>query len=280
MIIIANSIPSNTEWIAVDNGNIINRAITDSINPYYNTRREISHMIRLQLPSDFFKPRPEHIYFYGVGCDNSTNKQIIEASLTSQFRARVTVDDFVMGVAHSMLGRDEGIACVLGSMSAAGLYDGQGFISMSPSYGVLLGDEGSELYMGIKFAADCLRNFTPVSLKQEFYKEYNIDDDKMIMMLYHKPSTIKTARSFWQFLLHHRDNAYVAQLINHSIETYFRRILLPLSPTADTRVSFVGSVAHKMSPLIYQEASKHNLNIHAIAQSPIEGLIRYHCHML
>ena len=68
MKIIAESSTTKTEWSLVDGSKIVEHAVTDGLNPFFLTRREISHSIRLNLPKAFFKRRWDHVYFYGAGC--------------------------------------------------------------------------------------------------------------------------------------------------------------------------------------------------------------------
>ena len=75
MKIIADSSSTRTEWAIIDNGKIVEHAFTSGLNPYFHTRREISHVIRLELPEMFFRRRWEHVFFYGAGCANPEKNQ-------------------------------------------------------------------------------------------------------------------------------------------------------------------------------------------------------------
>ena len=71
MLVIADSSSTRTEWTLVEKGKVIEHATTGGLNPYFQTRREISHSIRLELPESFFKKRWDHVYYYGAGCANA-----------------------------------------------------------------------------------------------------------------------------------------------------------------------------------------------------------------
>ena len=66
MKIIADSSASRTEWALVDGATVVEHAFTKGLNPFFHTRRDISHSIRLELPEAFFKRRWERIHFYGA----------------------------------------------------------------------------------------------------------------------------------------------------------------------------------------------------------------------
>ena len=68
MNIIAESSSTRTEWVIVDGSDIIEHAFTSGLNPYFQSRREISHSIRLELPEAFFRRRWNHVYLYCAGC--------------------------------------------------------------------------------------------------------------------------------------------------------------------------------------------------------------------
>ena len=117
MKIIADSSASRTEWTLVDGMTVVEHAFTKGLNPFFNTRRDISHTIRLELPDAFFKRRWDHIHFYGAGCSSSDKKKIVEASLVAQFKTPVTVESDLLGAARGLLLNEPGIACILGSGS-------------------------------------------------------------------------------------------------------------------------------------------------------------------
>ncbi|MBR6431578.1 MAG: hypothetical protein IKS64_01890, partial [Muribaculaceae bacterium] len=57
MTVIAESSSTRTEWTLIDDNEVVEHAFTVGLNPYFQTRREISHSIRLELPETFFKRR-------------------------------------------------------------------------------------------------------------------------------------------------------------------------------------------------------------------------------
>ena len=84
--VIAESTSTHSEWSLIDGNNVVAHAIISGINPYFQTRREISHIIRLELPRDFFKRRWDRVMFYGAGCSTPERKKIVELSLVAQFK--------------------------------------------------------------------------------------------------------------------------------------------------------------------------------------------------
>ena len=90
MKIIADSSTTRTEWVLVDGDKVVERAFTSGMNPYFQTRREISHCIRLELPDSFFRRRWDHVHFYGAGCATADKSKVMSSSLVAQFKTPVT----------------------------------------------------------------------------------------------------------------------------------------------------------------------------------------------
>lgn len=65
MKLIAESGSTRTEWALVEDNRLIQRAFTEGLNPFFQTRREISRSVRLGLPEHFFKRKLEQVYYYG-----------------------------------------------------------------------------------------------------------------------------------------------------------------------------------------------------------------------
>lgn len=55
MKLIAESGSTRTEWALVEDNRLIQRAFTEGLNPFFQTRREISRSVRLGLPEHFSK---------------------------------------------------------------------------------------------------------------------------------------------------------------------------------------------------------------------------------
>ena len=55
MKLIAESGSTRTEWALVEDNHLIQRVFTEGLNPFFQTRREISRSVRLGLPDIFFK---------------------------------------------------------------------------------------------------------------------------------------------------------------------------------------------------------------------------------
>lgn len=84
MKLIAESGSTRTEWALVEDNHLVQRVFTEGLNPFFQTRREISRSVRLGLPESFFKKKLDQVYYYGAGCSSYEKKNILGASLVAQ----------------------------------------------------------------------------------------------------------------------------------------------------------------------------------------------------
>lgn len=275
MIIIADSSASRTEWVLVEEGAVIEHAFTKGLNPFFQTRREISHSIRLELPDAFLKRRWEHIYFYGAGCSSADKKKIVEASLVAQFKTPVTVESDLLGAARGLLINEPGIACILGSGSNSCYYDGKEIVKNVRSLGFVLGDEGSASYIGKRFVSDCLKDIAPEQLRNSFYEYINKTPDEIMASVYDNSLPGNTLSVYSRFLMDKLDQDYVYSIISSSLDEFFKRNIVQYD-YHDKMVCFVGSNACAYSGILHEVAEKYGIIIKKILPSSIPGLVKYH----
>lgn len=275
MKIIADSSASRTEWALVDGATVVEHAFTKGLNPFFHTRRDISHSIRLELPEAFFKRRWERIHFYGAGCMSPEKKKIVEASLVAQFKTPVTVESDLLGAARGLLINEAGIACILGSGSNSCYYDGRAIVKNVRSLGYILGDEGSAAYIGKRFLSDCLKDIAPAQLVNDFFEYINLSPDEIMSAIYDHSLPSNTLSVYSRFLMDKLDQDYVYRLVRHAIDAFFRRNVLQYDYEGKT-VCFIGSNACAYSGVLTEVADSYNIKIKKIAPSSMPGLVKYH----
>ena len=273
--VIAESSSTRTEWALVQGDKIIEHAYTEGLNPFFQTRREISHIIRLGLPLEFFKRRWSHVYYYGAGCSNPEKNKIVESSLVAQFKTPVTVDSDLVGATRGLLVHEPGLACILGTGSNSCLYDGNQIIKHVRSGGYILGDEGSGAAMGRLFIGDLLKGFVPSDIRDSFVEKFNLNVDLLMDEVYNNPHANRNLRNYGVFLSEHLQNEYVYQLVFNEISRFFERTILQYDYQSYA-INFVGSVACQFSEVLLSVASKYGANIKKIVRASMPGLVIYH----
>ena len=275
MKIIADSSASRTEWVLVDGNTVVEHAFTKGLNPFFQSRRDISHSIRLELPEAFLKKRWEHIYFYGAGCANTDKKKIVEASLVAQFKTPVTVESDLLGAARGLLINEPRIACILGSGSNSCYYDGKQIVKNVRSLGFVLGDEGSASYIGKRFVSDCLKDIAPEQLRNSFYEYINKTPDEIMTSIYENTLPGNMLSVYSRFLMDKLEMDYVYDIVYSSINDFFTRNVAQYN-YRDLNVCFVGSNACAYSGVLNEVAKKVGINIRKILPSSVPGLVHYH----
>ena len=276
LTVIAESSSTRTEWTLVDGGEVVEHAFTIGLNPYFQTRREISHSIRLELPETFFKRRWNHVFYYGAGCSNAEKIKVVESSLVAQFKTPVTVMSDLLGAARGLLVHEPGLACILGTGSNSCLYDGEDIQRNVRSLGFILGDEGSGSALGRIFLGDALKGVAPANLTQAFFEKFQVTVDDIMDSVYSNASANRNLSTYSFFLSEHLDNDYVVSLIDREFTRFFERNVCQYDAYDKLPVAFVGSVATIYSELLLDVAQRYGVHVQKIVRSSMPGLVTYH----
>jgi len=275
VILLAESGSTKTEWCLVDRDGIAEHFLSDGINPFFQTRKEISRLVRLQLPQIFFRAKINNIYFYGAGCSSIEKKNVVKASLEAQFKTPSVIESDLLGSARALFQDEAGIACILGTGSNSCFYDGENIIKNVKSLGYILGDEGSGASLGKVFLSDCLKGLAPKELIEPFYKKYKIDPDEIMDYVYSKPFPNRLLSVLSFFLYEYLEHPYVNNLVRRNLRSFFERNILQYEYT-EFPIRFVGSVAKMYSFILREIAQEIGIYIDVIIENPIKGLIEYH----
>ena len=275
MIVIGESSSTRTEWTIVDGAEVVEHAFTTGLNPYFQTRRELSHSIRLELPEAFFRRRWDHVYFYGAGCANKEKNKIMESSLVAQFRTPVTVESDLLGAARGLLVRKAGLACILGTGSNSCYYDGEEIVKNVPPLGYILGDEGSNAYMGKIFIADVLKGIAPAGLRRAFLETYNVNQNMLMDEVYTNALPSRSLARFAPFLSENIDDPYVYNLVYEGFMKFFNRNIIAYD-YKNNPLCFVGSTAVTFHTILEKAAEDFGVKIDKVIPNSMPGLVEYH----
>lgn len=276
--VIADSSSTRTEWTLADGNTVLTHAVTTGLNPVFLSRREISHVIRLELPKEFFQRRWDQIYFYGAGCSSPDKIKMVEASLVAQFKTPATVESDLLGAARGLLIGQPGLACILGTGSNSCYYDGKRIVKNVRSGGFILGDEGGGSALGRIFLSDLIKDLAPRELIDEFMETRNETIDTIMDAVYSNPYANRNLRNYSLFLAEHMDNEYVQQLVTDELCRFFERHICQYD-CRDLPVCFVGTIATKFSEILLQVAERYEVNVKKIVSNSMPGLVSYHSQM-
>lgn len=275
MKLIAESGSTRTEWVLVEDNNLIQRAFIEGLNPFFQTRREISRSVRLGLPELFFKKKLEQVYFYGAGCSSHEKRNILGASLVAQFKTPIQVESDLLAAARGLFKCEAGIACILGTGSNSCFYDGKIISKNVKAGGYILGDEGSGAVMGKYFLSDVLKGLAPKDITSDFYDKFRINANEVMESVYNRPFPNRFLATISYFLADYLDDDYVYSLITNNLRSFFTRNVCQYDYLSYP-VRFVGSLAYHYADLLREIAREFGINLEVIEETSINGLIEYH----
>lgn len=275
MKLIAESGSTRTEWALVEDNHLVQRVFTEGLNPFFQTRREISRSVRLGLPESFFKKKLDQVYYYGAGCSSYEKKNILGASLVAQFKTPIQVESDLLAAARGLFKCESGIACILGTGSNSCFYDGKIVVKNVKAAGYILGDEGSGAVLGKLFLADLLKGLAPKELASEFHEKFRIFANDVMESVYNLPFPNRFLGTIAYFLGDYMDNEYVYNLLTNNLRSFFNRSVCQYD-YMNYPIRFVGSLAYAYSDTLRKVAREFGVEIDVIEETPMNGLIEFH----
>lgn len=275
MKLIAESGSTRTEWALVEDNHLVQRVFTEGLNPFFQTRREISRSVRLGLPESFFKKKLDQVYYYGAGCSSYEKKNILGASLVAQFKTPIQVESDLLAAARGLFKCEAGIACILGTGSNSCFYDGKIIVKNVKAAGYILGDEGSGAVLGKLFLADLLKGLAPKELANEFHEKFRILVNDVMESVYNLPFPNRFLGTIAYFLGDYMDNEYVYNLLTNNLRSFFNRNVCQYD-YINYPIRFVGSLAYAYPDILQEVAQEFGVEIDVIEETPMNGLIEFH----
>lgn len=275
MKLIAESGSTRTEWALVEDNHLVQRVFTEGLNPFFQTRREISRSVRLGLPESFFKKKLDQVYYYGAGCSSYEKKNILGASLVAQLKTPIQVESDLLAAARGLFKCEAGIACILGTGSNSCFYDGKIIVKNVKAAGYILGDEGSGAVLGKLFLADLLKGLAPKELANEFHEKFRISVNDVMESVYNLPFPNRFLGTIAYFLGDYMDNEYVYNLLTNNLRSFFNRNICQYD-YINYPIRFVGSLAYAYPDILQEVAQEFGVEIDVIEETPMNGLIEFH----
>lgn len=275
MKIIADSGSTKTDWCLVNGEKVMLRITTQGINPYYQTDEQITTLLRDELLRVMGEQQAELVsalHFYGAGI-RPEMRQRMQTLLTPMFSAAtVEVESDLLGAARALFGHEKGIACILGTGSNSGLYDGRVIVANTPPLGFILGDEGSGAVLGKLFVGSLCKGLMPKGLLEEYLTETQQEVADIIQAVYRQPFPNRYLAKTSRFIHSHLHVREVRQLVLDNFRAFFRRNLSQYA-RIDLPVGAVGSIAWHYQDLLGEAAQMEGFHVDKVMKSPIDGLI-------
>jgi N-acetylglucosamine kinase-like BadF-type ATPase len=277
MILIVESGSTKTAWRLIKDPTAPYESFSSSgINPYYQTTEEIKASQDSVL-AGFTELPISAVFYYGTGVTGDAQCEVIAAAFRPYFptNCSLEIQNDLIAAARSLCGKEAGIACILGTGSNSGYWDGTRISAQIPPFGFWLGDEGSGGHLGKSLVLSYLHGQMPSELRAVFEKRFGVLDRLTILdKAYKQAFPNRWFASFSKFLFDHRKEAFCYGLIEQSFEAF---ISLYLKRYKEAPVfHFTGSVAFYYSDILKQVMKKNGLPIGHISEGPMAGLCLYH----
>ena len=270
MIIIADSGSTKCTWLFHDGGKTTS-VRTRGINALQHTPEQIRETLAALPPCGPVSA----VHIYSAGCSPAfpVSNEKLRRELEARFgAARIKVRSDLLGAARALFGRDEGIACILGTGSNSCWCRGGEILTNVPPLGYVLGDEGGGVHLGRNLLNGIFKGHIP--LKEEFLAATGLSYEEIIRRVYREPYANRFLASFAPFILAHTDCPEVREMVRRSFGEFASRNLSRYPQGLP--VSFVGGIAARFGELLRETLEAEDYRIGTIVESPAEGLLKYH----
>jgi N-acetylglucosamine kinase-like BadF-type ATPase len=278
-ILIVESGSTKTEWRLISSPDIAFESFfSEGINPYYQSLTEICKA--QQSIFEKIEPKEIHfIYYYGTGITNEEMKEVIRDFFYSHFLQSTTIiiENDLVAALKANLGEEAGIACILGTGSNSGYFDGNKITEQIPPLGFWLGDEGSGGHLGKSLLLAYLHNEMPTDIRELFIKRYGtLSRLDILGKAYKVEFPNRWFASYSKFLFDHRKNEFCYRIIEKSFDAFVQLYLVKYSQVKNVPIHFTGSVAFYYSDILKKVLKKHQIQVGIISESPMAGLTMFH----
>ena len=275
--LIADSGSTKTAWCLSYGNQIVKLFETAGINPFFQTEEEILVQLKEMLLPQIVGNDVENVYFYGAGCADFVKNKALEGMfkiVVGSKNAFVASD--MLGAARGLLGRESGIACILGTGANSSVYDGENLVKGVYAGGYILGDEGSGGVLGKLLVSDWVKKQMPQDIYDVLTEEYGLTYLGVVDRVYKQSFPNRWLAQFTKFMYAHRDNTYIHNLLVEAFKAFFNRNIKQYDEWKELEVGFVGSIAFYFNAELREAATVCDVRLGKIMQNPIEGLVEYH----
>jgi glucosamine kinase len=277
MFVVADMGSTKTDWSFVDEKKKTSLK-TQGFNPYFYSTENIKQILKDAFDNKNLPlTEVEKLYFYGSGCSTDEKCAIIKNALIDFFpNTEIFITHDLLGSARALCGRNQGVACILGTGSNSCLYDGENIIDNVPSLGFLLGDEGGGSDIGRELIKYYNYGELPMELEEQFEEEFKMNRKLLLKEVYETKHPNVYCAGYSKFVADNKANPVMQQLITERLDEFFKRHVIKYEDYKNLPINFIGSTAYYYSDILRKVAIKYGTRVGVIVQNPMEKLIAFH----
>lgn len=218
-------------------------------------------------------PRLRRVYFYGAGMTGTDVRDKITGALPPADLCPEIESD-LLGAARALFpGGQHGIACILGTGSNSGLFDGRAITRNIPPLGFIIGDEGSGTSIAKNFLRRLYRGEYPPELLTLFEQELGLTYADVLQGVYRRPAANRFLASLTRFIKSHIDSfPALRETVIESFDSFQTNVT---ARYGERRIGFIGGIAVAFREELLRVFSP-QYQIIDIQERPMDGLIKYH----
>jgi len=275
MKLIAESGSTSTNWRVLDNDKTIGFD-TLGINPLFLNKQQVIDDIKKQFPKAIRYSDITEIQFYGPGCSTKERCKLVSETLSQIFTNALTeINTDLLAAARALFGKQAGIACILGTGSNSGLYDGKRIIENIPATGYILGDEGSGANLGLRFIKAYLNKKIEHELAQKFEQSFQLQVSDIIDRVYKGAYPNRFLAGFAPFINQNIAYPSIKRICTESFSEFIDWHILPYNKHQTQEISVAGSIASHFETTLQEAALSKGFQFTKIIAKPIDSLVDY-----
>lgn len=281
MKLIVESGATKTSWRAICDDGSVRCVQTEGLSPTCLDMEHTQNIVRSAVPQ--LNPEGRHVdevFFYGAGLVSPESSAPLAMALEMWCpMAQLHFYSDILAAARALFGDGSGIVAIMGTGSNSCLYENGEIVRNIRPGGYILGDEGSGVSLGRTFLSDFVKGLLPAELEASFVKEFGLDYTQIVRKVYKEPAASAFMASLAPFILSHKDDLYVQELLEDCLESLVKRALVRYADhpkDGAVNVGVVGSFGCACEDMLREIGARYGLNFVKFIKSPIDELVTYH----
>ncbi len=271
LILLCDCGSTSSDWALLSDKEEVKQFKFSGFNPLYHDPARLQQILS-ELQSVTHAGLLREIRYFGTGVVSSKMKSLITGFLQEAFPGAVVhVDTDLMGAVLVTTHGQPGIVSILGTGSNACMYDGGKVVSLTPSLGYVLGDEGSGCDLGKHLCRDYYYNRLPQPITEEMGSLLPGSRSEFLEALRNHVAPNRFLASFGSVATKFSEYAYIEGLVMERFRKFFLYHIQPYDPGLTLHA--VGSVAFGFQEIFNTIATEFGYITGNIIKQPINGLI-------
>lgn len=276
MIIIVESGATKSDWRLLDDAGVqVARHLLHGTNVSSMRMEKVKDVLSSGL-KEVGAADGDSFYLYTAGVMTDMIREELTSHVMSQVKfADIDIQNDLIGAARGALGRQKGVAAIMGTGSNSCFYDGVTVSQKVYSGGFILGDNGSASALGKLFLTDYIKNLIPDAVARDFESKYDSSYMSIVENVYRSTSPAGYLGSLAPFIMSHYDDPYIKSMVDRNFQDFIDRSL-KCYDTESYPVGIVGGFGYACRDIFMSLCEKAGIRIAGFIKEPIEGLINYH----